>query len=256
MKYYKELLLLKCFSRSDVERLTGSAGAANALLTDYQKKNYIDSVKRNMYVALSPETEQAVASRYFIASHITECACLSHHAAFEYYGCANQVFNEVWVSGASRFAPFEYDDVIYRYIASRIEDGVVVKPDGIRVTDMERTVIDSLNDFEKIAGLEELLHCLELVPYMDEQKLLFYLAQYDKQILYQKTGYILNHLKKEQRLTERFFDTCEQRVRKSIRYLYHGVEKEPNTYDRRWQLFVPEDLMKMHSQGGEPNGDL
>jgi predicted transcriptional regulator of viral defense system len=256
MKYYKELLNLRCFTRADVERLTGSAGAANSLLNDYQKKGYISSIKRNLYVAISMETEQAAANRYFIASHITDGAYLSHHASFEYYGYANQVFYEVYVSGLKRFRPFEYDGVNYRYIAPRILDGVIKEPDGVCVTDTERTILDSIGDFEKIAGLEELLRCLELVPYLNEEKLLAYLDIYGKHILYQKAGYILGHLKKELRLTERFFEICERHVAKSVRYLYHGVKYEPHVFDGRWQLFVPQNLMNLLSYGRISHGGI
>ena len=256
MKYYKELLKMQCFTRADVERLTGSYGAANSVLSDYQKKGYISFVKRNLYVAVSMETGQAVANRYFIGSHITDDAYLSHHAAFEYYGCANQVYYEVYVSGEKRFAQFEYDGVTYRYIAPRSNDGVENKPDGVRVTDIERTVLDSINDFERIAGLEELLHCLELVPYLDEKKLLKYLEQHRKQILYQKTGYVLSHMKQSLRLSDQFFEICEGKVAKSVRYLYRGIEHESSIFDKRWQLFVPQNLMKLLSHEGGPYGDL
>ena len=131
-----------------------------------------------------------------------------------------------------------------------------MKPDGVRVTDIERTVLDSINDFEKIAGLEELLRCLELIPHINEEKLLDYLERYGKQFLYQKAGYVLAHLKNELRLSERFFEVCEQKVSKSVRYFYNGVEHEPNAFDTRWQLFVPLNLLKILSQGGESHGDV
>jgi predicted transcriptional regulator of viral defense system len=256
MKYYRELLKMQCFTRADAERLTGNSGAANSMLSDYQKKGYISYIKRNLYVAVSMETGQAVANRYFIGSHITDGAYLSHHAAFEYYGCANQVYYEVYVSGEKRFTQFEYDGVTYRYVSPRIRNGIVINPDGVRVTNMERTVLDSIGDFEKIAGLEELLRCLELIPYLDEKGLLAYLEQYGKQILYQKAGYLLSHMKKSLRLSDQFFEACEKSITKSVRYLYCGIEHEPNIFDRRWQLIVPQNLMKLLSQGGEPYGDL
>ncbi len=65
--------------------------------------------------------------------------------------------------------------------------GVSLKEDGVRVTDMERTILDSINDLDKIGGLEELLRCLELINYADEEKLLLYLKlTFHKQVLYQK----------------------------------------------------------------------
>ena len=253
MKHYRQLAELQCFTRAEAERVAGSAEAANSMLTSYQDKGYIESVKRNLYVTISMETGSAIPNRYRIATHITEGAYISHHSAFEYLGCANQVYYEVYVSGAKRFAPFEYDDITYRHVAPRIELGVDEKPDGIRTTDTERTVLDGINDFNKISGLEELLRCLELIPYVDEGKLLEYLERYGKQFLYQKAGYILGHFKDELRLSESFFEACEHKITKSVRYLYRGMEHVPNTFDSRWKLFVPQNLKSVLSQGGGLN---
>ena len=253
MKHYKELAGLQCFTRADAERITGSADAANFLLHSYQKKGLIESVKRNLYAVISMETGLALPNRYRIATSIMDGAYITHHSAFEYYGCANQVYYEVYVSGDKKFATFEYNDITYRYFAPRAAFGVIEKPDGVRVTDLERTVLDGINDLDKIGGLEELLRCLELIPYIYEGKILSYLEQYEKQFLYQKSGYILSHFKEELRLSKSFFDICEHNVSKSVRYLYHGVKHHSNTFDARWQLYVPKNLMGMLSQGVELN---
>lgn len=55
---------------------------------------------------------------------------------------------------------------------------------GVRVTNIERTVLDGIHDLEKVTGLEELLRCLELVSAVDEGRLLSYLTVYGKQVLY------------------------------------------------------------------------
>lgn len=250
MKYYKELAGLQCFTRADVEQLTGNKKAADSLLREYKKKGYIESVKRNLYVTMSMETQQPIPNRYQIASNVGSGSYFSHHSAFEYYGYANQVFYEVYVSGENRFAQFEYDGVTYRYIAPRIAAGVERKNGGIRVTDMERTVLDGINDFEKITGLEELLRCLDLIPSVNEKKLLFYLEAYNKRFLYQKAGYMLQHFQRSFCLSNDFFDACEKKLSKSVRYLYRGIENEPNVFNNRWQLVVPENLMQLISKGG------
>lgn len=256
MKYYERLVDLKCFSRSDVERLTKNKYTADSLIKEYKRKGYIESVRRDLFVAISMETKGPVANRYLIATNILRDNYISHHSAFEYYGYANQVFYEVYVSGEGRFVDFEYDHITYRYVAPRIGAGVSLKEDGVRVTDMERTILDSINDLDKIGGLEELLRCLELINYADEEKLLLYLEAYHKQILYQKTGYILEHLKKQLRISDNFFEVCKSKLKSSVRYLYTGIEHEPNTFNKRWSLVVPPDLMKLVSKGADVNADV
>ncbi len=250
MKYYADLSKLQCFSKANVEYLTGNESTAKSLMADYKRKGYIESVKRNLYAVISLETKQPIANRYKIASNIAKGSYVSHHTAFEYYGCANQVYYKAYVSGEKKFAEFEYDDIMYTYIAPRINVGVDTKENDIRVTSMERTIVDSINDFEKIAGLEELLHCLKLVPYANEEKLLHFLHQYKKQFLYQKTGYILEHYKKQLRLSDNFFLKCKENKKDSVRYLYNGLKYSSNVYKKDWKLVVPVDLMKMISKGG------
>lgn len=52
-------------------------------------------------------------------------------------------------------------------------------------------MIDSIADFEKIGGLEELLRCLLLIPSLDYHKLLDALELYGRAQLYQKAGFFL-----------------------------------------------------------------
>ena len=102
MKHYEKLLELGCFSKNDLEQITGSEAAAKWLCREYQKKGYIERVKRDLYVAISLETQQPIANRYVIASHISNDAAVSYHSAFEFYGYSNQVFYETQVTSESQ----------------------------------------------------------------------------------------------------------------------------------------------------------
>ena len=142
MKYYEKLIELGCFSRSDIARLTGSDSAAGSLLHSYLDRGIIERVRHNLYTVISLETKQPVLSRYQIGAQLFPDACISHHSAFEVYGCANQVFYETYVCTSSRFLDFEYNGVFYHRIAPKFE----MEPDsvsGTRVTSLERTVADS-----------------------------------------------------------------------------------------------------------------
>ena len=62
MKHYEKLLELGCFSKNDLEQITGSEAAAKWLCREYQKKGYIERVKRDLYVAISLENQQPLTS--------------------------------------------------------------------------------------------------------------------------------------------------------------------------------------------------
>ena len=247
MKCYEKLLAYGCVTRSQLEKITGSASAADWLCREYQKKGYIERIKRNLYVVISLETGQSVANRYQIASHISDDAVVSYHSAFEYYGYANQVFYEVQVTSASRFRSFSYDGITYRYMGKRITDSVLELSNGIRVTSLERTVIDSINLFEKTGGLEELLRCLTLIPSLDEKTLIACLSEYDSGILYQKTGYILSHFAEAMSLSQAFFESCAVHIPKGKNYLYDNGQDF--VWHENWKLYAPADLMQLISKG-------
>jgi predicted transcriptional regulator of viral defense system len=109
MKYYERLLGMGCFTRDDLRVLTGNFDTAGTLLKNYQKKGYVRQVRRNLYVAINLADQQPVASKFRIAGKLTPSAHVSHHAAFEYYGYANQVSYQVEVSSETPFTPFSFD---------------------------------------------------------------------------------------------------------------------------------------------------
>lgn len=252
MDVYNRLAKYPVFTIEEVEKLAGNSKTAYSQLDRLMKKGLVKKVRRNIYSAVNPVTGQIVATRYQIACAITDTAYLSHHSAFEYYGLANQVYYEVYVSSENKFNTFEYDKVTYKFVASRMQEGIIEAKNttGVRVTDLERTVIESIRDHNKIGGFEELLNCLEGIHYLDEGKLLKYLEIYNTQGLYQRVGYLLQHYQKEIQLSNYFIDFCKEKIGKSRRYLLNEYT-ESSSYNGEWELMVPQGLFEITEQGGD-----
>lgn len=241
---YKILSKLPTFTIDDVKQLTVTQKAAYILLNVLIEKRLIGKIRKNIYSAVNPVTNQVVASKYQIACGINDMVYISHNTALEYHGVAHQINNEVYVSSNKRFRDFEFEGLYYKYILSKTSCGVIApnNVDGIRVTDIERTVIDIVKDFEKIGGLKELMNCLSVIDFLDEEKLKAYLNAYHIQVLYQKTGFLLSHYKDRLKLTESFFDFCKSNIGKSTRYLSREAEAS-GTYVVDWRLIVPKGLL-------------
>lgn len=239
------------FTIDDVKKFTGNEKTAYTQLHRLMKRDLVKKVRKNIYSVVNPTTGLLVATRYQIACAITDTAYISHHSAFEYYGLANQVFYEVYVSSETKFNHFEYDHVTYKYVASRMSEGVVEARNttGVRITDLERTVVDSIRDFNKIGGFEELLNCLDGIHYLDEKKLKRYLDIYDTQGLYQRVGFLLEHYRNEVQLSNEFIEYCKSKIGKSRRYLVSEA-KDNSFYNSEWELMVQEGLFEITDQGG------
>lgn len=246
MKHYEKLLEMGCFSREKLIKLVKTPAAAKMLIYEYQKKGYIERVKRDFYVVISMETKQPILSRYQIGANIFQDACISHHSAFEVFGYGSQVFYECYVATDSRFADFEYNGVLYHRV-ERKPDIEVVQQGNMRVTSIEQTVVDSIRDFEKISGLEEVIRCLMLVPDLKEDKILDCLGRNENGFLYQKCGYIFEELRNEFEFSGRFFEECKKNSSGAKRYL---MKEAPETvFNERWKLYTPSSIKRLIDKG-------
>lgn len=251
MNLYYELLQYPFFSMKEVNALYSSERTARAALGKLLKESMVLKIRNGLYTCVSGENGGPVANRFQIASAITPTSYVSHHTAFEYYGTADQVFYEVYVSSETRFHNFEFDGYTYHYVKGQLKEGIV-SPEfggGVRVTDKERTIADSIKDLNLIAGLEEVLTCVVSVNRIDEATMLKYLAGYDSAFLYQKIGFIFSKYQVELGISNEFIKICKDRSGNSKRYLTNGISNPG--YSGEWKLVYPKNIKKMKNGGIE-----
>lgn len=150
---------------------------------------------------------------------------ITEELAIEYYGMSDQVYYDVYVSSATRFREFEFDGYTYKYIHAKTQDGVenVQFSGGVRVTDMEKTLVDSVKDMDRILGLEEVTAFIQSIRKLNEDKLCRYMAEYGSQFLYQKMGYLLENYASVSGVTKELYQVCLEQTGKSKRYLSKDV---------------------------------
>ncbi len=218
MEVLDELAKYPIFGIKEVMELAKSEEMAYNKLRSLKKSDQVRRIRKNMYSVVNPATGRMAANRYQIASAINETAYLSHHSAFEYYGLAKQILNEVYVSSERIFNNFTYDNVTYKCVSSKMDEGIVEAQNipGVRVTDLERTVIDSIRDLKKTGGFEELIYCLEGIQYLEEMNLRKYLEIYNIESLYQKVGDFLSPYRKQMQISRNFIEYCRNKNRLDI----------------------------------------
>lgn len=251
MKYYEKLRRLGCITRQDLTQIVGSQSSVASVLLDYQRKGYIERIHRNLYAVMDVETEQPVLSRYQIGNRLFSDACISHHSAFEVWGCADRLLSEVYVATKSRFTDFKYNGVFYRYVNRREMISTAVVADTL-VTSPEQTIVDSIHSFEKIAGLEEVARCIMRGPVPNADALLQCLERYGNGYLYQKCGYILEQLQEYVKLPKSFYRECKEHCPTTVRYLVK--ESDRRVYNREWGIYTPVSIDSVIVSGGIPEG--
>lgn len=118
-----------------------------------------------------------------IGTKIAKDAVIYGVSALEYYGYYNQVRNDVFVITKTKFRTLNYKKVFYKRAHSNIESGINKINSFLSLTDLERSLVDSIKDLEKLVSLEELNN---IISSLDENKLKKYLNLHDIQFLYQK----------------------------------------------------------------------
>lgn len=248
MVLYMELIKQPIFNVEDVCKLYANKNTAISALRSLINKHLVVKIKNGMYTCISGETGAPIASRYQIASKITDVSYVSHHTAMEYYGYCNQVYYDVFVSSKKRFKSFEFDGYFYKWIRPKCDEGVEEIPysGGVIITDKERTVVDSINDINLISGIEEVIANINSINSLNEEKLMKYLDLYDKKVLYQKAGYILSN-NKTLNLSSNFFAWCRSKIGNNKSYLTNDTDI--NKLNNTWNLMVPNNIKEVENGG-------
>ena len=118
---------------------------------------------------------------------------MAYHSALEYHGIANQVFNMLYFCSITRIQSFENGGVEYNRIKPPKATSGILKTEiysAVRVTDLERTIVDCIDRLDLAGGIEEILTAVSACAYLNNDKLKKYLDEYGEKYLYQKAGYV------------------------------------------------------------------
>ena len=231
---------LKIFTLDDAARIVKSKTYAMTILKGYIEESLVVKIRRNLYGVTNLATKHIEANRYEVASALTPTAYITYHSALEFYGMANQVFNTMYVASESRFNSFEFDGLSYIYAKSPTDIGIEtpIMSYGIRITTIERTVIDCIDRIDRCGGSEEMLQCFGMIMHISEAKLLEALASYNKATLYKKAGFVLSRFRDRFNLSDDFFEICKERANVGSKVL--TSYEDCTEYDREWNISYPD----------------
>lgn len=245
MKGYQELAEKMIFNFNDALNVYKNKATAYGALSRLEKQGFIKKVRNDLYVSINPVTQTAFANKYQIGTSINDDAYISHISALEYYGYRNQVSHICIVSSSKRFNSFEFEGITFKQVAIKSRKGVFSPPytQMLKITDIEKTVIDSIQTIGSIINLEELIYSLELIPKLDEKKLIEYLEAYNTQALYQKSGYLLSLYNDTLKFNESFFEWTKKKMNRSVVYLSEDA-KQDGFFIKAYQVVVPTWLIE------------
>ena len=113
-----------------------------------------------------------------------------------------------------------------------------MKEEGVRVVSLERAIIDSIDCLSLAGGLEEVEYALDNCPKLNLKDVQLLLKAYDKNLLYQKVGYLFEkHFGND--IPEEFYKECLKHSGNTVIYLECNTgEGKLNT---KWKLMIKEE---------------
>jgi len=245
MKGYQELAEKIIFNFDDALGVFKHKATTYSALGRLAKTGMLKKIRNNLYAIVNPTIQGVYANKFQIGSCINDQCYISHLSALEYYGYQNQVMNVVFVSSPKRFNAFEFEGITFKHVKTNSMEGVVQPPYTIKmkISELEKAIVDSIHSLDSLVELEELLNSLEFIKPINEKKILHHLEGYHVQTLYQKTAFIFSLLNENMKPSISFMEEMKSKLNKGVAYLNEEA-KYRGVFIKEFQLIVPKWIIK------------
>jgi predicted transcriptional regulator of viral defense system len=234
---------------------TGNLHTRKSLLAYYRKQRKIIPVRRGLYATVPPGStpEQAPVDPYLVAAKLTPDAVLAYHTALEFHGKAYSVYERFYYLSATKSLPLRFQSREFKRApippslrAKNQEMFGIIRHQRsgveIRVTGLERTLVDVLDRPELTGSWEEIWRSLETVEYFDLDQVLAYALLLDNATTTAKVGFFLEQHKNQLMVDE----SCLQRLRglrpRQPHYLERGSRRDCY-WAKEWNLMIPRAIL-------------
>jgi len=228
---------------------------AKQLLNYYLKSGRILRIRRGLYAVVPPGNtpENAPVDAFLVASHVTKDAVLAYHTALEFHGKAYSVFYEFTSLSKTKIRPFTFRGTRFRGVPfpeELIKKGqenygvVVMDRQGldVRVTGLERTMVDVMDKPVLGGGWEEIWRSLEAVDFFDLERLIDYALILNKATTIARVGFYLEQHQEALMVTDKHLAELRKHKPKSPHYMERG--RRTGNLVTSWNLIVPEAVME------------
>lgn len=238
------------------ERGSTSRATRNSLLKYHRQRGRILSVRRGLYavVPLGASPDSSPADPYLLAAKMTKDAVLAFHTALEFFGKAYSVYSHFYYLSRKRSQPLTFRSYEFRCVlqpqtlrTKGKEDFGVIQSEhsgvDVRVTSLERTLVDILDRPDLSGSWEEIWRSLELVEFFDLHKVIEYALLLNNSTTAAKVGFFLEQHRDTLMVEDAHLDTLRDLRPRQPHYLERSKRKVGRLVSR-WNLVVPKEVLE------------
>lgn len=229
-----------------------SVQASQAVLKHHVRAGNLLHVRRGLY-AVVPRgelRENLQVDPYLLAGCMTADAVIAYHTALQLHGKAHSVSRRFTVLTLTRAKPFTFQGTEFVPVPvpaplRPLPDwggGLIAKRRSgleVRVTTLERTLVDVLDAPRYGGGWEEIWRSLESVGFFDLDAVTEYALQLGSAVTVARVGFFLEQHRDQLMVEEHHLERLQQHAPCHPMYLERS-KRESGRLLRRWNLVVPE----------------
>ena len=248
------------FTVDDVQRYMVEHGSSNpntrkALLTYHRTRGRIVSIRRGLYATVPPGHDPATyaVDPVLIAAKLTDDSVVAYHSALEFHARAYTTHSHITYASGSRSPVARFRGMEYLRVPqptglkssgqtmfgvdSHHRDGVTV-----RVTTLERTLVDVLDRPELSGSWEEIWRSLEMIEFFDLDLIVRYVELLGNATTAAKVGFYLSQHRDELMVDEAALAILKSMIPRQPHYMDRGARTGGRLVSE-WNLLVPPEIL-------------
>lgn len=231
-----------------------STHTSNALLSRHLTAGRLLRVRRGVYATVprAADPGKAVVDPYLVATRLADDAVVAYHAALQFHGRAYSVLRRFHYLTRGRARPLsfrgsEFVPVRAARALRNLPDlggGILEQPHAggmVRVTTLERALVDVFDAPDKGGGWEEIWRSLGAVEFLDLDAVIGYARKLGSAVTAARVGFFLDQHREPLMVEQAHLDGLRELRPKGPRYF--DPRRQPGRFVRAWNLVVPEPIL-------------
>ena len=221
----------------------------------HTKSGRLHRVRQGMYAVIPPgvDGDTYPVDPYLVAAKLTPDAVLSHYTALEFHGRAYSVWQHFIYSAERPVETLIFRDQLFRgakfpraLVRSGTEHHGVLTAERfgvpLRVTSLERTLVDTLDRPDLGGGWEEVWRSLEGVEFFNLDEVVEYALLLDNATTAARVGFFLDQHRETLMAEDRHLKALQQCRPRQPHYLDRG-KRGGGKLVSEWNLVVPMEVL-------------
>jgi predicted transcriptional regulator of viral defense system len=211
-------------------------------------------LRRGLYASVprGSDSERHPVDPYLLATQLAPDGVVAYHAALQFHGKAYSLWNRYHYLTRGRQRRFAFGDQEFVPVQAPaalrglpdLGGGVVERPHAggvVRVTTLERCLVDVLDAPERNGGWEEVWRSLEMVEFFDLDAVLAFTQVLGSALTAARVGFFLEQHCDELMVEDQHLEALHGLAPAQARYL--DSRRESGKLVKDWNLVVPERVL-------------